>query len=89
MTFSAHVEHEPTAERQVSVLRVQLANRKEELAQLASQEAELAISEETLARRLWEVQETRRRNQAMAAQIEQAAAELEEALAGPGPRVAP
>ena len=89
MTFSAHVEHEPTAERQVSVLRVQLANRKEELAQLASQEAELAISEETLARRPWEVQETRRRNQAMAAQIEQAAAELEEALAGPGPRVAP
>ena len=75
------VEHEPTATRERNELRSQLASRRAELRQLEAHDAELATSEATLSQRLWEVQETRRRQKAMHAQLSEAVAELERELA--------
>jgi len=49
---------------------------------VAQQDSELASSEAELERRLWEVQETRRRHEAMQRQLQAAVAEVEQALDG-------
>ena len=55
----------------------------------AEHEVELAASEEALAQRLWEVQETRRRGAAMTKQLQVAVQELEEALGDGAARAFP
>ena len=78
--FSAKVEHVPAADFERNQLQVALAARSEELKLVQQQDGELAASEAELARRLWEVQETRRRHEAMQRQLELAVAEVEDAL---------
>ena len=83
VTFAAKVEHEPMAARRLSLLRRQLASRQSELAELLAHDKSLAQSEKTLELRLWEVQETRRRHTAMAAQLQEAIREIQANLASP------
>jgi hypothetical protein len=83
ISFSANVAHEPLAERQRAALKRELAGRKSELEGLVGRETELEATEAALAHRLWEVQETRRRHSAMAAQLQEAVASLEARLATP------
>ena len=84
VTFSAKVEHEPASSRQRTVMANTVASRKAELSKLHAQDKGLEKAEANLAKRLWEVQETRRRIGAMANQLEEAVKEAEEALkAGP------
>ena len=80
--FSAKVEHVPAADFERTRLQEALAARFEELKLVQQQDGELAASEAELSRRLWEVQETRRRHEAMQRQLQQAVAEVEDALAG-------
>ena len=83
VTFSARVEHEPAVQREREMRRAELEGRQAQLATLVTQETELAKSEEALALRLWEVQETRRRHAALKEQLEAAIAAAEDALAVP------
>ena len=83
VSFWAKVEHEPTAERNRSALKAELSTRKQELHLVEQQEAELELSEAALAQRLWEVQETRRRHQAVRSQLIAAVEHLEHTLAAP------
>ena len=65
----------------------ELSARRLELERVAHQEAELLQSEEALARRLWEVQETRRRHKAIQQQLSEEVASVELALAIPEQRI--
>lgn len=87
VAFSAKVEHEPVAERHRVAMLQELSARRLELERVAQQEAELLQSEEALARRLWEVQETRRRHQVIQQQLSEEVASVELALAKPEQRI--
>ena len=65
----------------------ELAERRLELQRVEQQEAELRKSEEALARRLWEVQETRRRHGAIKEQLLAAVEAAEAALGLAAPAV--
>jgi hypothetical protein len=80
VAFSARVAHEPAAEREAATLRLELRARQDELSRVAQQEEELTASEAELARRLWEVQETRRRHAAIKEQLAVAVHSVEAAL---------
>ncbi|KAL1519469.1 hypothetical protein AB1Y20_022989 [Prymnesium parvum] len=78
--FSARVAHEPAADCARAALQRTLAARHEELRLVVQQDSELAASEAELARRLWEVQETRRRHEAMQRQLQASIREISELL---------
>jgi hypothetical protein len=84
LSFSARAHHEPLACRRHQALRAELAARRAELATLDRQVAELEKSEEALALRLWEVQETRRRHAAVRGQLVDAVQAAASALGDAG-----
>lgn len=64
-SFSARVEHLPAATHAEQQRHAALLARQSALEQLHQQDSQLASSEAELGHRLWEVQETRRRHDAM------------------------
>jgi len=80
VSFSARLEVAPVAARRTDALRQRLSVLQAEREQLGKHATELAASEATLAQRLWEVQETRRRHAAMDDQLMSAIGEIESAL---------
>lgn len=78
--FSAKVEHVPAADLERSRLQEALAMRCEELKLVQKQTGELAVSEAELARRLWEVQEMRRRHEEIGRQLQSSIQAITESL---------
>ena len=76
----AHVALEPSTKRRRDGLERALAKTRSELERVVSREEELGKSEVALSHRLWEVQETRRRESALAEQLRGAVRVTEEAL---------
>ena len=84
VTVAAHLEHTPLGESAAAgrqrALEKSLRSRREELERIDRQDGGLAASEAELSARLWEVQETRRRHEAMRTQLVAAISELEDEL---------